>query len=223
MCGFSSTANTTAPSGGARYRPITSRILSISSGSGETLKVSVRQGCRPNACQIRSTLAGEMPARRASSRSGQWVAPSGTSSSVRTTTSSTWASVMVRGTPGRGSSLSPSSRARRKRLRHLATVPRLTPSRAATAMLGPPSAQASTIRARKASPCAVVRRLAQLPSVRRSASDNTSGSSLLSPIPPAHRTARRTGTPQSQGPGPVVTKGDSCGAETTQDRLTSCS
>jgi len=30
----------------------------------------------------------------------QCVAPSGTSSSVRTITSSTWASVMVRGTPG---------------------------------------------------------------------------------------------------------------------------
>jgi hypothetical protein len=50
-----------------------------------------------------------MPTRRASSRLDQCVAPSGTSSSVRTTTSSTCASVMVRGTPGRGSSVSPSS------------------------------------------------------------------------------------------------------------------
>jgi hypothetical protein len=66
---------------------------------------------------------------------------------VRTTTSSTWASVMVRGTPGRGSSLSPSGRLRKNRARHLLTVPRLTPSRAATARLAPPSAQASTIRA----------------------------------------------------------------------------
>src|SRR6266852_4629297 len=162
-----------------------------------------------------------MPTRFASSRFDQWVAPSGTSSRVRTTTSSTWASVMVRGTPGRGSSLSPSSRARRKRLRHLATVARLTPSRAATAMLGPPSAQASTIRARKASPCAVLRRLAQLLNVRRSAPVNTSGSSLLSPIPPAHRAGQRTGTPEFRGPAPAVTKGDSCGAERTQNRLTS--
>src|SRR6266851_2382444 len=99
MCGFSSTLKTAALAGGARYRPTTSRILSISSGSGETLNVSVRQGCSPNARQIRSTLDGEMPARAASSRFDQCVAPSGTSSSVRTTTSSTWASVMVRGTP----------------------------------------------------------------------------------------------------------------------------
>ena len=197
ICGFSSTANTAAFAGGARYRPITSRILSISSGSGEILKSSVRQGCSPNACQIRSTLAGEMPTRLASSRFDQWVAPSGTSSRVRTTTSSTWASVMVRGTPGRGSSLSPSSRLRKNRARHLLTVPRFTPSRAATAMLGPPSAQASTIRARKASPCAVLRRLAQLFSVRSSASDSTRGSSLLSPIPPAHRASQHTGTPES--------------------------
>ena len=76
-----------------------------------------------------------MPARRASSRLDQCVAPSGISSSVRTTTSSTWASVMVRGTPGRGSSPSPSSRRARKRARHLVTVPRFTRSRAATAML----------------------------------------------------------------------------------------
>ena len=43
---------------------------------------------------------GEIPTRRASSRFDQCVAPSGVSSRVRTTTSSTWASVIVRGTPG---------------------------------------------------------------------------------------------------------------------------
>src|SRR6266851_5710413 len=187
MCGFSSTLKTAALAGGARYRPTTSRILSISSGSGETLNVSVRQGCSPNARQIRSTLDGEMPARAASSRFDQCVAPSGSSSSVRTTTSSTWASVMVRGTPGRGSSDSPSSRSRRKRARHLLTVLRLTPSRAATARLLPPCAQASTIRARRARPCAVLRRLTQFSNLRRSSSDSTSGSSLVSPIPPAER------------------------------------
>src|SRR5216684_1657579 len=187
MCGFSSTLKTAALAGGARYRPTTSRILSISSGSGETLNVSVRQGCSPNARQIRSTLDGEMPARAASSRFDQCVAPSGSSSSVRTTTSSTWASVMVRGTPGRGSSDSPSSRSRRKRARHLLTVLRLTPSRAATARLLPPCAQASTIRARRARPCAALRRLTQFSNLRRSSSDSTSGSSLVSPIPPAER------------------------------------
>jgi DNA-binding CsgD family transcriptional regulator len=57
---------------------------------------------------------------------------------------------MVRGTPGRGSPGKPSSRSRRKRARHFQTVVRLTPSRAATAALLPPYAQASTIRARSA-------------------------------------------------------------------------
>src|SRR5438270_5329646 len=66
------------------------------------LKSSVRHGCSPNAGQVRCTLVGEIPTRRASSRLDQCVAPSGTSSKVRTTTSSTWASLMVRGTPGRG-------------------------------------------------------------------------------------------------------------------------
>jgi hypothetical protein len=102
-----------------------------------------------------------MPTRRASSRLDQCVAPAGTSSSVRTTTSSTCASVIARGTPGRGSSVSPSSRSRRKRARHLVTVLRLTPSLAATARLLLPSAQASAIRARSARPCAVLRRLTQ--------------------------------------------------------------
>ena len=112
----------------------------------------MRHGCSPNARQIRCTLDGEIPTRRASSRLDQCAAPSGTSSKVRTTTSSTWASLMVRGTPGRGSSPSPSSRAARKRPRHLITVFRLMPSRAATAVLLRPSAQASTIHARSASP-----------------------------------------------------------------------
>ena len=177
--------------------PTTSRILSMSSGSGEILKSSVRQGCSPNARQMRCTLVGEIPTRRASSRLDQCVAPSGISSRVRTTTSSTWASLMVRGTPGRGSSPSPSSRLARNRARHLLTVVRLTPSRAATAVLLRPSAQASTIRARSASPCAVFRRLAQFSSVRRSASDSTSGSSLVSPMPPADR-GPRTPSPPSR-------------------------
>jgi hypothetical protein len=142
--------------------------LSISKGSGEMLKSSVRQGCRPNARQIRSTLEGEIPTRFASSRFDQCVAPWGNSSRVRTTTSSTWASVMVRGTPGRGSSARPSSRSRRNRARQRLTVLRLTSSRAETAVLLPPSAQASTIRARSASPCAVVRRFAQPCYVSRS-------------------------------------------------------
>ena len=115
------------------------------------------------------------------------MAPSGTSSKVRTATSSAWASAMVRGTPGRGSPDSPSSRSRKKRARHLLTVWRLTLSRAATARLLPPWAQASTIRARSAGPCAVLRRLTQFSNVRRSSSDSTNGSSLLSAMQPAGR------------------------------------
>ncbi len=126
------------------------------------------------------------------------MAPSGHSSRVRTATSSTSASLMVRGTPGRGSSPSPSSRLARKRARHLITVPRLTPSRADTAVLLRPSAQASTIRARSASPCAVLRRFAQFSRVRRSAPDSTSGSSLLSPITPADRGPRAPSPPSRE-------------------------
>src|SRR5206468_3965885 len=83
----------------------------------------------------------------------------------------------------------------RNRARHLVTVFRLTRSRAATAVLLRPSAQASTIRARSASPCAVLRRFAQFSSVRRSASDSTSGSSLVSPMPPADCCQRPPSSP----------------------------
>jgi hypothetical protein len=72
---------------------------------------------------------------------------------------------------------------------------KMMPSRAATAMLLRPSAQASTIQARSASPCAVLRRSAQFSSVRRSAWDNTSGSSLVSPIPLADCRPRATSPP----------------------------
>ena len=108
-------------------------------------------------------VSARSPTCRASSRLDQCVAPSGASSRVRTTTSSTWASVIVRGTPGRGSSLSPSSRRARNRFRHLLTVLPADAQPAATAILVFPSAQASTIRARSASPCAVLRRFAHSP------------------------------------------------------------
>jgi hypothetical protein len=63
----------------------------------------------------------------------------------------------------------------------------------------PPCAQASTIRARNARPCAVLRRLTQLSNVRRSAPVSTSGFSLLSAIPPA-QLARQPG----DRPGPEL-------------------
>ena len=74
-----------------------------------------------------------------------------------------------------------SSRSRKNPARHRFTVLRLTPSRAATAMLLPPCAQASTIHARSARHCAVLRRLTQYSNVRRSSPVSTSGSSLALP------------------------------------------
>ena len=51
---FSSTHSTTAASGGFRYRPTMSRTLSMNSGSGDSLNVSIRCGLSPNARQIRT-------------------------------------------------------------------------------------------------------------------------------------------------------------------------
>ena len=87
-----------------------------------------------------------------------------------TITASTLVSSIERGTPGRGSSRRPSSRCAMKRARHLHTVCGVTPSFLATTWLGSPAAQASTMRARNAKACAVVRRLAKLRSVSSSAS-----------------------------------------------------
>jgi hypothetical protein len=73
------------------------------------LKVSVSHGFNPNARQIRPTDDGDIPTRLARSRVDHCVASVGVSSSVRTTTASTSASVIVRGAPGRGSSINPST------------------------------------------------------------------------------------------------------------------
>ncbi len=146
-----------------------------------------------------------MPARLASSRLDQCVAPSGTSSKVLTTTASICASVIVRGTPGRGSSLSPANRAVTNRLRHFPTVTRVIPSSAATAILLLPSAHSSTMRARWAKPCAVLRRLAHPSNVRRSASVSTSGSLGLPAITGLeHRTQDRDTSRTSSGTSGVV-------------------
>ena len=120
---------------------------------------------------MRCTLVGEIPAHRASSRLDQCVAPLGD---------------LFQGPhhyllhlgigdgprhPRTGLIAQPVQPASRNRARHLVTVPRLTPSRAATARLPPPCAQASTIRARKARPCAVLRRLAQFSNMCCSSSE----------------------------------------------------
>jgi hypothetical protein len=85
---------------GARQRPTTPRILPRGSGSGETFRFSARCGCGPNDRQMRCTLVGEIPVLPAGSPSGRRGAPPGTSSGVRTITSSTWPSVVARALPG---------------------------------------------------------------------------------------------------------------------------
>src|SRR5262249_55280884 len=67
---------------------------------------------------------------------------------VAPSTSSTCASVMDRGAPGRGPSSKPSRRFMRNRSRHLQTVAPVMRSRLATSPLLSPSLQPSTMRAR---------------------------------------------------------------------------
>ena len=81
-----------------------SRTFSINSGSGDSLNVSVRCGCRPKACQMRLIVMRLKPVAFAIPRRLQWVSPRGVVSSVRITTRSTSVSAIVRGAPGRGSS-----------------------------------------------------------------------------------------------------------------------
>ena len=151
----------------------------------DSLNSSTSQGLSPKARQIRWIVVGESPTCLASSRLDQCVAPSGASSRVRTTTSSICASAIVRGTPGLGIvDSSPANRCLMNRLRHLPTVSRVIRNSAATATLVFPSAHISTMRARWARPCAVLRRLSHPCNVRRSASVSTSGSLGLPAIPP---------------------------------------
>ncbi len=142
---FSSTHSTTPRSGGFRYRPTTSLSLATNCGSRESLNVSARCGWSPNARQIRCTADCVRPTSAAIDRVDQCVASLGADSSVLVITSSTIASVIVRGCPGRGSSTRPSSRSASNRRRHFATVLRCTPSRAAIAPVRNPSATSNTI------------------------------------------------------------------------------
>ena len=137
-------------------------------------------GLRPNARQIRDTADWDMPADLAIDRVDQCVSPpGGACSSVAVITFSTCSSVTVRGRPGPrlvGQPLQPGRQeprppfARRR--------PARSPSSAATALTAAPSAQASTIRDRNASACAVFRRRAHPSRTWRSSSDSTSGSSF---------------------------------------------
>jgi hypothetical protein len=58
---FSSTQRTTARSGGSKYKPTTSRSVSMNNGSVDSLKLSARCGLSSKACQIRRMVVGDMP------------------------------------------------------------------------------------------------------------------------------------------------------------------
>ena len=100
----------------------------------------------------------------------QWVAVAGMVSSVAVTTSVILSSPILRGAPGRGSSLSPSIRLVANRTRHVATVTRVVLNRSAMARFVMPLAASSTIDARIASPRDVFRRRARASSSLRSSS-----------------------------------------------------
>jgi hypothetical protein len=87
-----------------------SRTFSTNSGSVESLKVSWRCGCKPNARQMREMAVCDIFISPAMVRVLQCVALRGTDSSVRAITTSTLASSMVLGAPVRGASSSPSRR-----------------------------------------------------------------------------------------------------------------
>ncbi|AIR98087.1 hypothetical protein SGLAU_10400 [Streptomyces glaucescens] len=147
----------------------------MNSGSVDSLNVCDRCGASANARQIREIADCDMPVAAAIDLVDQWVAFLGFSSSVLTMTRSTSASVIFRGTPGRGSSDRPSRPRSRNRLRQVRTVSGETHSRRDTSMIECPSAHSSTIRDRWARAWAVVRRRTQPSSTARWASVTDNG------------------------------------------------
>jgi hypothetical protein len=145
----------------------------MKSGSRESFQVSVRCGWSPNARQIRDTAVCVSPTSPAIDRVDQCVASFGAVSSVLTITSSTCASLIVRGRPGRGSSVRPSRRSSPKRLRHFRAVAWSMSRRSAISVFFRPSAASNTIRERNASACALDRRRAQRSNCSRSPSSST--------------------------------------------------
>jgi hypothetical protein len=108
---------------------------------------------------------------RAIDRVDQCVASAGVDFNVAITTCSTCSSVIVRGRLGRGSSTSPSSRRSAKRLRHLVTVGRETPSSSAiSALVSWPAAASTSVRATPA-PERSSGAKSTTPAPRRSSSD----------------------------------------------------
>jgi hypothetical protein len=74
----------------------------MKSGSADSLKVSVRWGCRAKARQMRCTALRLRPLAVAIARVLQWVASAGVVSSVKVNTASTCASLIIRKAPGGG-------------------------------------------------------------------------------------------------------------------------
>ena len=141
-------------------------------GSLLILNVSTRCGLSPKAFQIRPTVDFDNPLWAAIDARDQCVASAGWRSRVATKTCSICSSPIVRGAPGRGSSVSPLSRSSTNRCRHLHTVCGHTPTSAATSLLDLPAAQPNTIRHRCASACDDFARRAHRCSVSRSSSVN---------------------------------------------------
>jgi len=148
------------------------------------LKVSLRCGCSENARQMRCTVEVDTPVALAIERVLQCVAAAGIVSSVVVTTSAIFSSPILRGAPGRGASIRPSSRLTANRLRHVAAVTRVTPSRSAIARLVMPSAASSTISARIASARAILRRRARACSSSARRHSTQSAPQLPIPCPP---------------------------------------
>ncbi|CAL9330779.1 hypothetical protein SUDANB176_00062 [Streptomyces sp. enrichment culture] len=107
----------------------------MNNGSVDSLNVCVRCGASANARRIREIADWDMPVATAIDLVDQRVAFFGFSSSVFTMTRSTSASVIFRGTPGRGSSDRPSRPRSRKRRRQVRTVSTVTRSRRDTSMI----------------------------------------------------------------------------------------
>ena len=100
---FSSKLNTTARSGGSRYRPTTSTSFSSKWGSFDSLNVSTRHGRRFLARQIRATVSLPTPWRSPIVRVDQHVdSSSGVECSVSSTIASTvsWGISGLRPRPG---------------------------------------------------------------------------------------------------------------------------
>jgi hypothetical protein len=136
----------------------------------DSFHVSTLCGASPKARHTRETVDCDIPRCAAIERVDQCVASFGADSRVSVISRSTCSSVTVRGRPGRGSSANPSRRCSAKRDRQVVTVGRDTSSRAAISVFDRPSAAASTILLRAASPAVEVRRRAQDSSWARSSS-----------------------------------------------------